>query len=96
MKRQIKFLDLMAAELNDELLGFHLAQNYDLRLIGLLYYTQASSESIGEALRRAARYSSIVNEGIALRLRQGRDIAIRFEFAALLAALTSIKLNLRW
>ena len=80
VKRQIKFLDLMAAELNDELLGFHLAQNYDLRLIGLLYYTQASSESIGEALRRAARYSSIVNEGIALRLRQGRDIAIRFEY----------------
>jgi AraC-like DNA-binding protein len=80
VKRQIKFLDLMAAELNDELLGFHLAQNYDLRLIGLLYYTQASSDSIGEALRRAARYSSIVNESIALRLRQGRDIAIRFEY----------------
>jgi AraC-like DNA-binding protein len=80
VKRQIKFLDLIAAELNDELLGFHLAQKYDLRMIGLLYYTQASSESIGEALQRGARYSSIVNEGIALTLREGRDIAIDFDY----------------
>ena len=80
VKRQIKFLDLVAAELNDELLGFHLAQKYDLRMIGLLYYTQASSETMGEALRRGARYSSIVNEGIALNLREGRDIAIHFEY----------------
>ena len=80
VKQQIKFLDLVAAELNDELLGFHLAQNYDLRMIGLLYYTQASSESLGEALQRAARYSSIVNEGIALKLREGRDISIRFDY----------------
>ena len=67
VKRQIKFLDLVAAGLNDDLLGFHLAQKYYLRTIGLLYYLQASSESIGEALRRGARYSSIVNEGIAMR-----------------------------
>jgi AraC-like DNA-binding protein len=80
VKRQIKFLDLVAATLNDDLLGFHLAQKYDLRMIGLLYYVQASSESIGEALRRGARYSSIVNEGIALRLREGRDIAVHFDY----------------
>src|SRR5262245_43967314 len=70
VRRQIKFLDFVAAELDDELLGFHLAQKYDLRMIGLLYYTQASSESIGEALRRGARYSSIVNEGIARQRRR--------------------------
>lgn len=80
VKRQIKFLNLVAAELNDELLGFHLAQKYDLRMIGLLYYTQASSEIIGEALRRGARYSSIVNEGIALKLREARNVAIHFDY----------------
>jgi len=80
VKRQIKFLDLIAADLNDDLLGFHLAQKYDLRTIGLLYYVQASSESVGEALRRGARYSSIVNEGIAMKLRTGRDIAIHFDY----------------
>jgi AraC-like DNA-binding protein len=80
VKSQIKFLDLVAAELDDELLGFHLAQKYDLRLIGLLYYTQASSENIGEALQRATRYSSIVNEGIALKLREGRNTAIHFDY----------------
>jgi hypothetical protein len=80
VKRQIKFLDLVAADVNDDLLGFHLGQRYDLRTIGLLYYVQASSESIGEALRRGARYSSIVNEGIAMRLHAGRDIALHFDY----------------
>ena len=54
VKRQIKFLRFVAVELRDELLGFHLAQKYDLRTIGLLYYTQALprrwAKPCGEAL----------------------------------------------
>jgi AraC-like DNA-binding protein len=80
VRRQILFLDLVAADLNDDLLGFHLAQKYDLRMIGLFYYVQASSENIGDALQRGARYSSIVNEGITMRLRSGGDIAIHFDY----------------
>jgi len=30
VQRQIKFLNLVAEVLNDDLLGFHLSQNYDL------------------------------------------------------------------
>jgi hypothetical protein len=41
------FLDLVAKALGDDLLGFHLAQNFDLRMIGLLYYVLASSETLG-------------------------------------------------
>ena len=46
VKSQIKFLDLAATALKDELLGFHLAQSFDLRLMGLLYYVLASSETL--------------------------------------------------
>src|ERR1700750_204281 len=61
---QIKFLNLVASVLDDDLLGFHLAQAYDLRDIGLLYYVFSSSEVLIDALHRVARYSSIVNEGV--------------------------------
>ena len=76
-KSQIKFLDLAATALKDELLGFHLAQSCDLRLMGLLYYVLASSETLEEALRQGTRYSAIVNEGIALKYREAGDVSIR-------------------
>ena len=64
VRDQIKFLNLTAAALQDDLLGFHLAQMPDLRAIGLLYYLLASSETLLEGLQRIARYSTIVNQGI--------------------------------
>src|SRR5215468_1471124 len=67
VRDQINFLNLAATALQDDFLGFHLAQSADLREIGFLYYVLASSETMGEALQRAARYSSTVNEGIALK-----------------------------
>jgi AraC-like DNA-binding protein len=79
VKAQIKFLALAANALNDDCLGFHLAQKFDLRIIGLLYYVLASSETLDEALQRAARYSAIVNEGITLRFCDKKDIEVSFE-----------------
>ena len=68
VRDQIKFLNLVAAALEDDLLGFHLAQTADLRELGLLYYVLASSETLIDALQRAVRYSSIVNEGVSLKM----------------------------
>jgi hypothetical protein len=65
---QIQFLNAIANALGDESLGFHLAQFPDLRELGLLFYVATSSETLGDALQRAARYSSIVNEGLSLRI----------------------------
>jgi hypothetical protein len=48
MPSQIKFVELVASALQDNLLGFHLAQNFDLREMGFLYYVPASSETLGE------------------------------------------------
>jgi AraC-like DNA-binding protein len=80
VQRQIEFLNVAAEALGDEFLGFHLAQLPDLRELGLLYYVAASSETLGDALRRAARYSSIANEGVSLKCIEGRDIRMVFNY----------------
>jgi AraC-like DNA-binding protein len=80
VRNQISFLNLTADALQDDLLGFHLAQTPDLREIGLLYYVLASSKTLGEALRRAARYISIVNDGVSLKYIDGKDVGIAFHY----------------
>jgi AraC-like DNA-binding protein len=80
VKDQIELLDLIAERLGDEFLGIRLAQKIDLRELGFLYYVLASSQSVGEALKRAARYSKLQNEGVAIRYRQGKVINLSLEY----------------
>ena len=81
VKNQIKFLNLVADALSDEFLGVHLAESVDLRALGLLYYVLASSASLGDALRRASRYSAINNEGIQISFREShKQISIIFRY----------------
>jgi AraC-like DNA-binding protein len=80
VQSQIQFVELVASALEDSFLGFHLAREFDLREAGLLYYVMASSQSLADALRRAERYSTIVNEGICLRVRDARDFAVTFHY----------------
>ncbi len=77
---EISFLNLMADALPDELLGFHLAEAFDLRESGLLYFVLASSATLGEALARADRYSTITNEGVRLRCQAGSDLSLRYSY----------------
>jgi AraC-like DNA-binding protein len=79
-RAQIKVLNFAGEELGDELFGFHLARDFDLREIGLVYYVMASSERLVDALRNAERYSGLVNEGVRLRCHPGRDTAVRLEY----------------
>ena len=48
--------------------------------LGLLYYVAASSEILGMALRRAARYSSVINEGVSLKYNDGKDVVVAFHY----------------
>jgi hypothetical protein len=80
---QIQFLNLAANALGDEFLGFHLAQLPDLRELGLLFYVAASSETLSDALQRAARYSSIGNEGLSLKYLEEEDIRIAFNYVGI-------------
>lgn len=80
VQSQIKLLELAAGALQEDLLGFHLAQDYDLREIGLFYYVLASSEILADTLHRAERYSGIVNEGISLQARIGKETTIALSY----------------
>src|SRR3954454_22476326 len=64
VQNQITFLELASAAIGDPLLGFHLAETFDPRELGLLYYVQASAATLGEALARMARYISGAHEGL--------------------------------
>src|SRR6516162_4172814 len=80
VKHQIKFLGLVAKELRDPFLGIHLAEGIELREMGFTYYVIASSETLGDALRRLARYSGITNEGVRITCHEGKDITVRFDY----------------
>jgi AraC-like DNA-binding protein len=81
VRDQIEFLNLVAAAANDELLGFHLAQRCELRAVGLYYYVLASSDTVMDVCQRGARYSTLVNEGVAQNYIEERGIGIRANFA---------------
>jgi AraC-like DNA-binding protein len=82
VQNQIKFLELVAEAIGDDLLGFHLSQRFEPRELGLPYYVLASSERLDEALRHAARFSSVVNNGIRVTLRERRKLSIVFEYVS--------------
>ena len=76
VRSQITLLDEAAIALQDDCLGFTLARDFDPREIGLLYYVMASSQTLGDALKRVARYSQITNEALVVRYREGNGLII--------------------
>ena len=70
---QHRFLELAAFEANDPLLGLHVAAALDLREIGILFYLQASSGTVAEALEYLARYAATTNEEIRLEISPRED-----------------------
>jgi integrase len=77
---QIAFLKLASEALDDPLLGFHLAESFEPRELGLLYYVQASSATLGEALGRVARYRSVAHEGVAAKSVRGNALTFRIDY----------------
>jgi AraC-like DNA-binding protein len=78
---QIQFLNLVSSALRDDLLGFHLGERVELRKLGLFYYVLASSETLVEVFSRAARYISILNEGVVQACVEGRQVGIAGHYA---------------
>jgi hypothetical protein len=70
VRSQIALLDEAAKALKDDCIGFTLARDFDLREIGLLYYVMASSQTLGDALKRVARYSQ---RGSRVRISRGKQ-----------------------
>jgi Arabinose-binding domain of AraC transcription regulator, N-term len=81
VRSQIALLDQAAIALKDECLGFTLARNFDPREMGLLYYVIASSQTLGDALKRVARYSQTTNEAVVVRYREGNRLIINLSYS---------------
>lgn len=79
VRSQSEFLDLAAEALNDDLLGFHLALNFDFRALGFIYYVVASAETLAEAFANEEEYSAVLNEPV--RLRSGRTNGVSVELS---------------
>jgi Arabinose-binding domain of AraC transcription regulator, N-term len=80
-RNQIAFLKKAAEALKDDFLGFSLAEEFDCRELGLLYYVMGSSGTLGDALKRASRYSRITNEAIVLEYREAREPTLRLTYS---------------
>ncbi len=80
---QIRFMQLVADALGDDLFGVHLAESLDFRELGLLYYVGASADTLGAALRRIERYIGIQNDGIRFTISRGRTLSVRFHYVGL-------------
>jgi AraC-like DNA-binding protein len=81
VRSQVALLDEAAIALKDDCLGFTLARDFDPREIGLLYYVMASSQTLGDGLKRVARYSQITNEALVVRYREGNRLIINLSYS---------------
>ena len=81
VRSQIALLDEAAIALKDDCLGFTLARDFDPRELGLLYYVMASSQTLGDALKRVARYSKITNEALVFGYREGNRLIINLSYS---------------
>jgi AraC-like DNA-binding protein len=81
VRSQIAVLNEAATALKDDCLGFTLARDHDPREIGLLYYVMASSQTLGEALKRLARYSKVTNEALVFGYREGNRLIIDLSYS---------------
>jgi len=83
VRSQVALLDEAAIALKDDRLGFTLARDFDPRELGLLYYVMASSQTLGDALKRGARYSQITNEALVAGYREGNRLIINLSYSGI-------------
>jgi AraC-like DNA-binding protein len=81
VRSQVALLDEAAIALKDDCLGFTLARDHDPREIGLLYYVMASSQTLGDGLKRVARYSRITNEALVVGYREGNRLVVSLRYS---------------
>jgi AraC-like DNA-binding protein len=81
VRSQITLLDEAATALKDDCLGFTMARDFEPRELGLLYYVMASSQTLGDALKRVARYSKITNDAVVVGYREGNRLIISLSYS---------------
>jgi AraC-like DNA-binding protein len=81
VQSQITLLDQASVALKDDCLGFTMARDFDPRELGLLWYVMASSRTLGDALKRVARYSQITNEVLVVRCREQNGLILSLGYS---------------
>src|SRR4029453_19184758 len=81
VRTQVALLEGARFALKDDGLCFTLARDFDLGEIGLLYYVMASSQTLGDALKRVARYSQITNQALGGGYRKGKRLIINLSYS---------------
>src|SRR5262249_58504357 len=81
VRSQVGLLGEVAIALKNDRLGFTLARDFDPRDIGLLYYVMASSQTLGDALKRVARYSRTTNEALVVGYREGNRLIVSLSYS---------------
>jgi AraC-like DNA-binding protein len=81
VRSQIEFLELASRAVGDEFLGLSLAEKFDLRELGMLYYVAASSDCFGDALRRVERYVRLGNEALIVKVHKGSACRLELSYA---------------
>jgi AraC-like DNA-binding protein len=80
VRSQIALLNEAATALKDDYLGFTLALDFE-REIGLVYYVMASSQTLGDALKRLAHYSKVTNEALVFGYREGNRLIVNLSYS---------------
>jgi len=83
VKSQVAFVNLVADSLQDGLLGFHIARDFDLRKLGAFYYLMASSEAVSPAIDMVTRYDFFMNEGIRVRQKRTSLFSVDYDYVGL-------------
>ncbi|MDL2398439.1 AraC family transcriptional regulator [Rhizobium mayense] len=78
---QIQFLELVSRAAADDWIGLTLANECDLREMGMLYYVAASSHHFGDALKRLSRYVRLGNEALVVRLKERPVCFVELSYA---------------
>jgi AraC-like DNA-binding protein len=79
VRAQAQLFEIAAEQLKDDHFGFRMAQDFELRGIGLLYFILSSSNTLADAVSDAQRYTRIVNDGIQLRINLDRGTTIALD-----------------
>jgi AraC-like DNA-binding protein len=81
VRSQIEFLELASRVIGDDFLGLTVAAQFDLRELGMLYYVAASSDRLGDALRRLERYVRVGNEALMVKVHKGSACRLELSYA---------------
>lgn len=77
---QIKFLGRVSRVSRDDWVGLTLAQDFDLREMGMIFYVAASSHRLGDALLRIERYVRVANEALAIQIVKAPNYRIELSY----------------